>query len=744
MSFASAAGKLLTAALLTAIVAAPASASEKLEPFAARQDQVLVIYNADWKNRSQGTSADQDSREIAEYYATMHTDPKTGKKPYLLGLSCRHLGKKHLNDWTVREESTDNRNGIVFRGKGTRPQNLDWVRDSRKVEIHISDPDADWNSLSIICRSEVTGEEKIVTPLMTALKMSGIPSSMNDNPTYPPAVIGKGRSIRLDATKLFAGTVTVSLKLKNRSGKVIRDLSLRYHDARDFAFSPVGSDGIPDDKILEEDALVPVRKFLDNPKNALSNGTLLKDHILYIVVVHGIPYSANGAFGIDHGATSNRGDHGNLASLEQRLQTLYYGWETLKPPIIPFYMAGGPDKDKGVINHIITTALRHQLTGIKWNPYMHPDTYSYLRQTKKPPEFVLLPPLSERREAFKPRMFAYAVSRIDGTNVEEAKRIIDYSLYASRYLRPEMDCRVRGGLAGTKSKELSLGERLKRAERENLWGNRELEALGFIVLNNTEHQQDQGLPFMARPAGDATGECRNEKADWLTAGFYPGGMERRVISHNGLNNKKAEIWQQLAKGVTVSAAGSPAYGGGPHITNATFWDNRILVRYLFRGRDLGECFLLSSVYVNWSTSLIGDPLFHPDLRNTVIDTNPPVAMGSLAVSFDSQPDKVTATVSTKLVDNPNTPEVAILRVAFDDGKGGVTTGVSPLYSRRPHAVVEGLRPDTDYTVRATLIDPYGNKSEMQALKLKSKPVNYPLSIIRRIGDELKNRTQSGK
>uniref|UniRef100_A0A831UEC8 Fibronectin type-III domain-containing protein n=1 Tax=Geobacter metallireducens TaxID=28232 RepID=A0A831UEC8_GEOME len=740
MTLASAAGKLLAGAALLIVTAIPVSAAEKLEPFAASPDQVLVIYNADWKKRSENSSADQDSRDVAEYYAAMHTDPKTGKKPYLLGLGCRHRGKKHLNDWVIREESTDNRNGIIFRGKGPAPSSLDWVRDSRKVEIQIKETDADWNSLSIICRSEATGEKKIVTPLMTALQISGIPSSPGSSASYPPAVKGKGISIRLDATKLFAGTVTISLKARNTSGKVIRDLNLRYYDARDFAFSASGPDGIADDRILSEDVLKPVRTFLEDRKNALPDGTLLKDHLLYIVVVHGMPYSANGAFGIDHGATSNRGDHGSLASLEQRLQTLYYDWESMKPPIIPFHMGGGPDSDQGVINHIITTAMRNQLTGSRWNPYMHPDTYSYLRQGKNVPEFLLLPPLPERRKTDS-RLFAYAVSRIDGAGAEEAKRIIDYSLYASRYLRPEMDCRTRGAKRPENAK---LPELLSRAEQRNLWGDKELETLGFIVQNNTEHQKDQGLPFMARPAGDAAGDCRNEKADWTKAGFYPGGMERRVISHNGLNNKNAEIWQQIAKGVTVSAAGSPAYGGGPHITNATFWDNRILVRYLFRGRDLGECFLLSTAYVNWSTSLIGDPLFHPDLRNTVIDTTPPIAKGGLAISFDAQPGKVAATVGTELVNDPKTPEVALLRVVFNDGKGGVIAGVSPLYSRRPNAVIEGLRPDTAYTVTASLIDPYGNTTEMQSKPVKSKAVNYPLSIIRRIGEELKTRSQSGR
>lgn len=728
MTASSAASKLFLVAVITIVIASHALAVEQLQPYAATPDQVLVIYNADWKTMSEGTTANQDSREIAEYYAAMHTDPKTGKKPYLLGLGCRHRGKRHLNEWAIHEESTDNRNGITFRGKGSAPASLDWVRDSRKVEIHVSDPDADWKTLSITCRSETTGEEKIVTPLSTALQLSGIPPSVDGNPIYPPAAEGKGRSIRLDATRLFPGTVTVALILKNRSGKVIRDLSLRYYDARDFAFSTTGHDGIPDDKILEEDVLTPVRSFLEDPKNALPDGTLLKNHILYLVVVHGMPYSANGVFGIDHGATSNRNDHGSLASLEQRLQTVYYRWNSFKPPVISFHMDGGPDADKGVINHIITTGLRNQLTGKHWNPYIHPDTYSFLRRNSTQPTFVALPPLPERRKSLGNNFFAYGVSRIDGVNAKEAKQLIDNSIYASRHLRPEMDCRVRNTLKKTGLKRIdNLSERLHKAE--SLWGNQELELLGF---GRASEYNDEGLPFLSRVPGDGQRNCAEEKPDWRTAGFYPGGMERHVKSENGLNYKSAAIWQHLAKGVTVSAAGAPAYSGGPHITNASFWDNRILLKYLFNGRDLGECFLLSTIYVNWSTSLIGDPLMRAHLRETTIDQTPPRPAGEPRVTFATEFGNATAHVEVALKDSFDNPEMALLKVTARDVHGVETTSISPLYSRRPRANVAGLKTGTPYTFIMELVDPYGNRTDLEPLRLTADNANYPRSFFKKL------------
>ncbi|CAG0983549.1 hypothetical protein PLCT2_02051 [Planctomycetaceae bacterium] len=717
MPFASAAAKLVAAAVFVAVASAHALAGGKLEPYAAAPDRVLVIYNADWKNRSEGTAADQDSREVTEYYAAMHTDPKTGKKPHLLGLGCRHSGKKHLNDWAIREESTDNRNGIAFRGKGAAPGRGEPVRDSRKVEVHISEPDANWETLRISCRSEVTGKEKVVPPITMALQISGIPASPGNDAVYPPPADSKGRSIRLDATRFFAGTVTVSLTLKNRAGTVIRDLKLRYHDIRDFTFSPTGPDAIPDDRIFEEDVLTPVRKYLEASANALPDGTLLKDHILYIVVVHGVPYAANGVFGLDHGVTSSWGEHGSLTSVEQRLQTLYYPWPTLRPPLISLYSSRGKDSDKGVINHLITTAMRNPLAGTRWNPYMHPDTYSSLRKGAPPPTFVNLPPLERERREKKGAFFAYAVSRIDGTTPEEAKRLVDYAIYASKYLRPEMDSVERKDTV-KRFFTPKLSAILESAATKTLWGAKELSALGFA---HRDSEQGQGVPFLVRPAGDTSTTKKTDTRDWRRYGFYPGGMERFVKSSNGLNKKNAEVWQLISQGVTVTAGGAPAGGGGPHITNTTFWDNRILQKYLLRGRDLGECFLRSTYHVNWSTSLIGDPLFHPDLNYTVVDQVPPRASSGLTVRWAVRDGKATATVGTELDFDPSAPDVALMNLTATTADAAPTKTQTLLYSRRPSLAVTDLKPGATYRFTAELVDPYGNRSALSEVVSAAPP-----------------------
>jgi hypothetical protein len=167
--------------------------------------------------------------------------------------------------------------------------------------------------------------------------------------------------------------------------------------------------------------------------------------------------------------------------------------------------------------------------------------------------------------------------------------------------------------------------------------------------------------------------------------------------------------------VTVTAAGSPASGGGPHITNTTFWDNRILLKYLFRGRDLGECFLRATPHVNWSTSLIGDPLFHPDLNRTVIDRTPPRSSRGLSVDWTVTPAGASATVATELDDVPGEPEVALLQVTGTAADGTETRAVSPLYGRRPAVTIKDLPAGVAYGFRAELVDPYGNRTPLPAV-----------------------------
>jgi hypothetical protein len=587
-------------------------------------------------------------------------------------------------------------------------------------------------------------------------QVTGIPEKKGRKFTYPEIQENKGRCYRFDAHEIFKGTVLVTFKAKNKSGKLIRNLKLKYYDRDDFRFSLRGQDEIVDEKHFQKDVAIPVKQFLEDPDNALPDGTLLKDHILYIVICHGLPFSCEGVLGIERGVTSSPSDHGDLGSLEQRLQTLFYDWgRKIVPPVISMYMYGGPDSKNGVRNYRITTAMRYPMVGRRWNPYMHSDTYSFLGK-KKDARFINIPPFQEVRKKISPFLFAYGVSRIDGQGPREAKRIIDYSLYASKFFRPEMDSSVRERLKKeNKDKIEDLPDRLKKAEQENRWGSDEQECIGFRVLSR---YGGQGIPFGGRPLEDIDGSASDsENTRTKSLGYYPGGMNRTILSSNGWNaGRSAPIWRQVDQGVTISACGGPAYGGGPHITNATFWDNRILLRYLFRGRDLGECFLLSTCYVNWSTSLLGDPLLHPDLSKTVLDETPPRVAGRESIKirlaessklkaqsekgdfYTIKPamGKYTGTMTIPVISTKINPEVAKLSVFYSkEGENIEQTSHWPIYSTQPYVILRNLEPETIYIYRPVLTDPYGNSTELTKifgrLSFRTGPVSDRKVLVRR-------------
>ena len=74
---------------------------------------------------------------------------------------------------------------------------------------------------------------------------------------------------------------------------------------------------------------------------------------------------------------------------------MYYDWGgAIRPPVATMYMSGGPDSKKGVITYMITNAMRFPLMDSKWNPYMHPDTYSNLKKGAKAPSLHDLLPFA--------------------------------------------------------------------------------------------------------------------------------------------------------------------------------------------------------------------------------------------------------------------------------------------------------------------------------------------------------------
>ena len=305
-------GLLLAVFVVAMPLPASASADHKpLKPFKADPDQVLVLYNADWTIDVDGSQPGQDSKEVADYYVKMHTDPANGKEPYVLGLSCRHPKKKHLNQWVIAEASQDNKDGIEFVGQGRGPRDGEWARDSRKVEI-VFEPEKnqmiDWDSVAFWVKPASGKRIKVTDPMV-----SGIPQQNRRQTVYPAVEHGKDRCYRFDAHQYATGTITVLATVKSTSGRTIKNLKLIYYDRDDFKPSIFGADVIIDEKHFQEDVAIPVKAFLEDPKNALADGTSLKEHILYIVICHGLPFSCEGVFGIERGVTSGQMTTGTWA-----------------------------------------------------------------------------------------------------------------------------------------------------------------------------------------------------------------------------------------------------------------------------------------------------------------------------------------------------------------------------------------------------------------------------------------------
>jgi len=181
-------------------------------------------------------------------------------------------------------------------------------------------------------------------------------------------------------------------KADGKDGKPLKRIHQVYHDFNDFSVSTTGADGIRDDLNYIEDIELPVKKFLEDPANALPDGTLLKDHILYIVVVHGMPKVVESQYGIARGVTGSLGNWGDGSSLQQRLMMMYYDvttldfrWQPAGRMLQQQRLPGGAypaftkyhrqlNRRDGVQPVFICNTLSFTLVG-QYNPYMHPETF---------------------------------------------------------------------------------------------------------------------------------------------------------------------------------------------------------------------------------------------------------------------------------------------------------------------------------------------------------------------------------
>ncbi len=217
-------GRMLLAALLVGL---PVAAAASAEP-----DQVLVLYNRDWTGDLPGTEPGQDSEEVARYYVARHTDPKTGKRPHLLGLTCHHKATvpsgSHLNGSEIAEASRDNYFGVVYRGQGSPPavgegRRSDPLLVSTHIEANLPADAYEWATVTLKVGStddEAAGRTVYAegrSETISAVHVTDLP--------------GGGKRFEVDAERIgYRGAFHVWLSVKDRDGEVLVDERTDFAD----------------------------------------------------------------------------------------------------------------------------------------------------------------------------------------------------------------------------------------------------------------------------------------------------------------------------------------------------------------------------------------------------------------------------------------------------------------------------------------------------------------------------------
>jgi len=642
---------------------------------AVTPSQVLVLYNADWSGDEPLTAPGQDSLEIATHYVEMHTDPNSGEKPYMLGLHCNHGIKvldeaRHLNAHHLAEESADNQAGVVFKrtrlfGPALRD---DQLRDSRLVEFILPGERTNWH--------------------MDSLQLTLVPEKGKDLVLVKDgSIVAQGKivlgttdawTVRLDGKSFAPGLLTLKASCTDTHGK-IHSWQADYVDIDTVELSQSGRDGKRDDRNFLEDVAQPVIAFLEDPQHARPDGTLLKDHILFMVVCYGLPRTAVAPYGIARGITNKINNFGSIIDFGQRLQLLYYDLDTVSGGKIQSYHFAGKEPFS---SYFLRSPQAWPLLGTA-NLFAHPQLYTANPSFDNGPQPLAFNANNRKQH---PERFLYFVSRIDAPEPLQAKALIDRAVYASAYAGPAMGMLPEQGYVQGKKR---TGYLSRSKAGLDLWerGYRHL-YYGGQSKNLLEYGR------LAPEDGFLNAEIS----------YLPGGIAATVISHNGW--KKGEMVQDLNNGVTATAGAAKVYRGAPHIHNKSWWDDAVFYPALLRGNTLGEAWLMNQMNLGWITTFVGDPLMQ-------LPVTPAVPPKSLHVDVDND-------VSFKVIKGEHGAKEVWLQVDLHStaahpqiaqlmavSQGGAKV-VSSTFAARPTLYL-GDKSACGEEWTLTLMDPFGRK-----------------------------------
>ncbi len=653
--------------LITIIIVTHGLAFSEINP-----SKVLVLYNADWNVDDPLTEKGQDSKEIAEYYVKMHTDPITGEKPYLLGISAKRLkhlrGKSPLNKAHLGGRSTDNKTGVVFFRNGKVLRSKANLRDSRLIEFSLPSPRIKWlfESLELVL---INSQGDNVTVVRDGRSEFGNIVKVQEGGKW---------NIRLNGKFFFDGIITTWAFCKDKSGKR-HGWKAKYYDFENVRCSRTGVDCIRDDQEYKDIIEKPLKAFLEDPHNARPDGTLLKDHILFIVLSYGMPKTTVAAYGIARGIGERLNDYGAIVDLGQRIEVMYYDLERImgfKPRPHKFSIAFPFSA------YFLRAPQAWPLFGIHANPFLHPDVYkkkTSFDHLREPLQFT-----TSNRKKF-PYTQPYFVMRIDAPTPLQAKALIDRAVYASTYAGPKMGGITRESVPKMKNVNGSL-----RFSKVGSW----LWGKGFRHIYYGGASRDRLALFLLQPA----------------AGFFnkypvylPGGIGGTVISHNGWN--RGEMIRDLASGITGTIGVARVYRGAPHIHNKSWWDDEILYPFLLKGKTLGEVFLMNQVHLEWIATFIGDPLYRlPTHAKT--DRTPPSfnAKRDVKVVLKNNKKEKAVWLVVNLHSKPDAPETAQMRAISSDGK----IALCQTFEARPYVLLGDPKSACNKKWHIKLVDPYKN------------------------------------
>lgn len=536
--------------------------------------QVLVLYNADWKDDHPLTEKGQDSKEIAEHYVKVNTDAATGEKPYILGLSGKtgqSLGIEHLE-----EGSKDNRSGVILTHVSKMVGSTHTLRDNRLIEFKLPKNEAGWDFDTLKMQ---------IGPAASKLPDRHVIIENGKN-LFPDKIVlqeSDNFNVRLNGQGFLTGSLIVNASCTDKTGKA-HHWEADYKNITDISFSPTGPDNVRDDKNYLDLIETPIKAFLEDPKNALKDGTLLKDHVLFFVICYGLPRTCIATYGIERGITNSPNNFGSIIDLGQRLQLMYYHFDQVVGSTPRAYKF---DTQEVFSAFFFRAPQAFPLYGPKANPFLHPEIYSNDKTIKDPAKALPFNVINRQKDAFRHLYFAM---RLDGEDPVQAKALIDRSIYARKYATPEMGL----GLYQAKSNNNSMGKHIQSYPAGKLYWE-----AGYRRIFYKPASSNRLELFKLPPEPPFFNK---------TSVYLPGGIGVTAVSESGWNRKDSSLYSYLRAGVSMTASAANVYSGSPHIHNKSFWDDNVFYPALLKEKSIGEALVMNQIHLEWITCFVGDPL----------------------------------------------------------------------------------------------------------------------------------------